>query len=91
MKYLYLLLFSVGLLAQSQKEIYLASTKAYQDKDYPTFLKLTEQLDSVRPSHPAYSYYLACAYALNNKEAEAIRQLKKCLLANVAIPFFCFT
>lgn len=87
MKYLYFLLFSVGLLAQSQKEIYQASTKAYSDKDYATFLKLTKQLDSLRPSHPTYTYNLACAYALNNKQNDAVRQLKKCLLANAAIPF----
>ena len=86
MKYLYFLLFSVGLLAQSQKEIYQASIKAYSDKDYTTFLKLTKQLDSLRPSHPTYSYNLACAFALNNKPDEAITQLKKCLLANATIP-----
>lgn len=80
-------MFSVGLLAQSQKEIYLATNKAYQDKDYSTFLKLTKKLDSLRPSHPTYSYNLACAYALNNKQNEAVIQLKKCLLANAAIPF----
>lgn len=87
MKYLYFLLFSVGLLAQSQKEIYQTSTKAYSDKDFTTFLKLTKQLDSLRPSHPTYTYNLACAYALNNKHEEAITQLKKCLLTNAAIPF----
>lgn len=87
MKYLYFLLFSFGLLAQSQKEIYQASTKAYQDKDYSNFLKLTKQLDSLRPSHPTYSYNLACAYALNNMREEAITQLKKCMLVNAAIPF----
>lgn len=87
MKYLYFLLFSVGLLAQSQKEIYLASTKAYQDKDFPTFLKLTKQLDSLRPSHPTYTYNLARAYALNNMIDNSIIQLKKCLLSNSNIPF----
>lgn len=87
MKYLYFLLFSVGLLAQSQKEIYLASTKAYQEKDYLTFLKLTKQLDSLRPSHPTYTYNLACAYALNNKHEESFAQLKESLLANSQVSF----
>ncbi len=87
MKHLYFLLFSVGLLAQSQKEIYQASTKAYSDKDYTTFLKLTKQLDSLRPSHPTYTYNLACAYALNNMIDNSIIQLKKCLLSNSNIPF----
>lgn len=87
MKYLYFLLFSVGLLAQSQKEIYQASTKAHSEKDYLTFLKLTNKLDSLRPSHPTYTYNLACAYALNNKIDNSIIQLKKCLLTNVNIPF----
>ncbi|SHI89998.1 hypothetical protein SAMN05444363_2007 [Flavobacterium terrae] len=87
MKHIYFLLFSFGLLAQSQKEIYLASTKAYENKDYATFLKLSNQLDSLRPSHPTFSYNLACAYALNNKLDKAVFKLKECLLANAGISF----
>ncbi len=87
MKHIYFLLFSIGLLAQSQKEIYLDSRKAYETKDYATFLKLSNQLDSLRPSHPTFSYNLACAYALNNKLDKAAIKLKECLLANATIPF----
>lgn len=85
--YFCLLLFSIGVVAQSQKEIYQASTKAYQEKDYVAFLKLTKQLDSIRPSHPTYTYNLACAYALNGKVEESIIMLKKCISMNSAVSF----
>jgi len=85
--YFCLLLFSIGVVAQSQKEIYQASTRAYQEKDYDVFLKLTKQLDSIRPSHPTYTYNLACAYALNGKVEESIIILKKCISMNSAVSF----
>lgn len=72
---------------QSLKEKYNLSTKAYQDKDFATFLKLTKELDSLRPSHPTYTYNLACAYALNGKTEASIATLKKCLLMNNLVAF----
>ena len=60
--------------SQTQKEVYQQSINAYKNNDYVTFLKLTQQLDSVRPFHPAYTYNLAAAFALNGKENEAIIQ-----------------
>ncbi|WP_136668175.1 hypothetical protein [Flavobacterium sp. H122] len=81
----YLITFSV--VAQSTKEIYNQSTKAYQEKDYGTFLKLTQKLDSIRPSHPAFTYNLACAYALNNQSDKAFEVLERCLLINNTISF----
>lgn len=72
---------------QSLKEKYNLSTKAYQDKDFATFLKLTKELDSLRPSHPTYTYNLACAYALNGKTEASIATLKKCLLMNNTVAF----
>jgi hypothetical protein len=73
--------------AQSQKEIYNQSVQAYQKKDFTEFLQLTQKLDSLRPSHPSYSYNLACAFALNGKNGEAISALEKCLLMNNKIDF----
>lgn len=80
-------LFTISILGQSTKEIYNQSTKAYQEKDFATFLKLTKQLDSIRPAHPTYTYNLACAYALNNKVDESIVVLKKCVLMNNTLDF----
>lgn len=83
-----LLLFTFGLsFSQSLKEKYNLSTKAYQDKDFATFLKLTKELDSIRPAHPTYTYNLACAYALNGKTEESIATLKKCILMNNSVAF----
>jgi len=83
---LLLFFFSVSF-GQSLKERYNQSTKAYQDKDFATFLKLTKELDSLRPSHPTYTYNLACAYALNGKTDESIATLKKCVLMNNSVAF----
>ncbi|WP_091477404.1 TPR end-of-group domain-containing protein [Flavobacterium swingsii] len=73
--------------AQSQKETYNQSVQAYQNKNFVQFLQLTQKLDSLRPSHPTYTYNLACAFALNGKTDEAISVLEKCLLMNNKIDF----
>lgn len=80
-------LFGFNGFSQSLKELYNKSILAYQNKNYTDFLVYTKQLDSLRPSHPTYSYNLACAYALNSKTDEAVSGLKKCLLMNNALPF----
>ncbi|UPT70375.1 MAG: hypothetical protein M0D53_14970 [Flavobacterium sp. JAD_PAG50586_2] len=73
--------------SQSQREVYNASTKAYENKDYEVFLKLTQKLDSMRPFHPTYTYNLASAYALNGKTAMALSTLRKLVLMNNTTPF----
>jgi len=73
--------------AQSQRELYNNSVKAYEAKDYATFLKLTKTLDSVRPFHPTFTYNLASAYALNGKTDEALNVLKKVVLMNNTTEF----
>lgn len=69
------------------KALYNQSVDAYKNKNYPLFLKLTKQLDSIRPSHPTFSYNLAAAYALNYKEKEAIAALKALIVMNNATAF----
>lgn len=71
---------------QTQKEMYNQSILAYQNKDFGKFLQLTQKLDNVRPSHPTYTYNLACALALNGK-IESVSVLEKCLLMNAKIDF----
>lgn len=73
--------------AQTQREIYNASIKAYEGKDYKTFLKLTRTLDSLRPLHPTYTYNLASANALNDNPEEALIALKKLVLMNNTTAF----
>lgn len=73
--------------AQSQREIYNTSVKAYEIKDYKTFLQLTKTLDSIRPFHPLYTYNLASAYALNGKINEANATLKRLVLMNNTTAF----
>lgn len=72
---------------QTQKEIYNQSIQAYQNKNFLQFLQLTQKLDIVRPSHPTYTFNLACAYALNGKTNEALSVLEKCILMNNTIAF----
>ncbi len=73
--------------SQTQKDVYQQSINAYKSKDYVTFLNLTQQLDSIRPFHPTYTYNLAAALALNGKEEEAISVLQKVVLMNQTTAF----
>lgn len=73
--------------SQTQKEVYQQSINAYKSKDYTTFLELTQQLDSIRPFHPTYTYNLAAALALNGKEKEANMVLQKVVLMNHTTAF----
>lgn len=85
---IFFFLFFVTFSSQSQvKALYNQSMDAYKSKDYPLFLKLTKQLDSIRPSHPTFSYNLAAAYALNKKEKEAITALKALIVMNSETAF----
>ncbi|ESU28246.1 hypothetical protein FLJC2902T_15930 [Flavobacterium limnosediminis JC2902] len=80
-------LFSVVCFPQSQRELYKESTEAYKNKNYVQFLKITQKLDSLRPSHPTYTYNLAAAYALNNESEKAITVLEKLVLLNNKVDF----
>ncbi|MCF6131898.1 TPR end-of-group domain-containing protein [Flavobacterium wongokense] len=84
---LVILMVNVFGFAQSQRELYNASIKAYESKDYKSFLKLTTTLDSLRPFHPTYTYNLASANALNNNPEEAFTALKKLVLMNNTADF----
>jgi hypothetical protein len=68
--------------AQTQLKMYNASVRAYENKDYKSFLKITKGLDSLRPFHPTYTYNLASAYALNDNPEEALTTLTKLVLMN---------
>ena len=75
-------LISVGSLAQNEPEkdgryYEAAARKAYQDKDYPTFLEDMKLAAQLRPNHPRLMYNLAVAYALNGQRAEALASLAK--------------
>lgn len=80
-------LISVLVSAQSQRELYNNSVKAYEAKDYALFLKLTKTLDSIRPFHPTFTYNLAAAYALTGKSDESLAVLKKVVLMNNTTEF----
>lgn len=84
---LLLLLTSTLVSAQSQREMYNNSVKAYEAKDYVTFLKLTKTLDSIRPFHPTFTYNLASAYALNGKADASVAVLKRLVLMNNTTEF----
>ena len=73
--------------AQSQRDLYNNSIKAYEAKNYSEFLQLTKQLDSIRPMHPTFTYNLAIAYALQQQTDKAVLQLKKAILMNAKTAF----
>ncbi|MES2746824.1 MAG: hypothetical protein V4648_00505 [Bacteroidota bacterium] len=83
-----ILFFVTSLFGYSQiKALYNQSVEAYKSKDYPLFLKLNKQMDSIRPSHPTVSYNLAAAYSLNKMHAEAIAALQRLIVMNNATAF----
>jgi tetratricopeptide (TPR) repeat protein len=51
--------------------------KAYQARDYPTFLENMKVAAQLRPNHPRVTYNLAIAYALNGQRNEALSWLDK--------------
>ncbi|MGB0930188.1 MAG: TPR end-of-group domain-containing protein [Chitinophagales bacterium] len=61
-------------------ELYQVATKAYEEKDFKTFLQHCQSMDSIRDNHPTILYNLACAYSLNQNEAKAVQTLEKLLL-----------
>ena len=80
-KLLVLLLLSSSVLSgQTLNEMHARSIKAYKRDDFKLFLEWTKRLDSIRPSHPSYTYNLAAAYALNQQPERAIAMLKKSIL-----------
>ncbi|MEO5776599.1 MAG: hypothetical protein ABIQ27_06820 [Flavobacterium sp.] len=92
MKHWYIILIVLMLnssltIAQTQREIYNSSVKAYESKDYKTFLQLTQKLDSLRPFHPNYTYNLASAFALNGNTEKALTTLQKLVMMNNTTAF----
>jgi hypothetical protein len=51
--------------------------KAYQEKNYASFLANMQIAADMRVNHPRLMYNLAAAYALNNKPNEALALLKR--------------
>lgn len=80
-------MFSIVCFSQSQRELYNKSTEAYKNKEHALFLKITQKLDSLRPSHPTYTYNLAVAYAMSNEKDKAISVLEKLVLMNNTVDF----
>ncbi|MGC4039903.1 MAG: hypothetical protein QM710_03670 [Flavobacterium sp.] len=78
---------TLSLAQQLDKKIYAESIKAYEAKDYQTFLSLNKLLDSLRPFHPTYLYNLAAAHTLNDNREEALLTLRKLVLMNNTIAF----
>ncbi|MDP5198747.1 hypothetical protein [Flavobacterium sp. DG2-3] len=88
LKLKFYILLLIGTLGFAQnKALYDKSIEAYKNKDYVLFLRLAKQLDSIRPMHPAFTYNLASAYALNGKKEEALSVLKNMVLANNTVSF----
>src|SRR4051794_7698859 len=77
----FLLLVSTTIPAQSDQKDgrYYESLarKAYQEKNYQSFLENMKLAAELRPNHPRLMYNLAIAYALNTKPDEAISLLRR--------------
>lgn len=70
------LFLSSSLSAQSTAgEYYQSANKAFEEKDYPTFLAHLEKANELRPNHRTILYNLALAYTFNEEFEKAIEIL----------------
>ena len=60
--------------------------KAYQEKNYASFLENVKLAADLRPNHPRLMYNLAGAYALNGKQNEAIALLRRMAEMDLIFP-----
>ena len=60
--------------------------KAYQEKNYASFLENVKLATDLRPNHPRLMYNLASAYALNGKQNEAIALLRRMAEMDLIFP-----
>jgi hypothetical protein len=60
--------------------------KAYQEKDYASFLENMKMAVEMRPNHPRLMYNLAAAYALTGHQDEALQWLTKMTLMGLVFP-----
>jgi hypothetical protein len=60
--------------------------KAYQEKNYQSFLENMQQANQLRPNHPRLMYNLAVAQALNGNANESIGWLRKTAAMGLVFP-----
>jgi hypothetical protein len=79
--------FSVAQSVQKDGRYYESlARKAYQEKNYSSFLENMKLAVELRPNHPRLMYNLAVAYALNGKPNEAIALLRKEAAMGLVLP-----
>lgn len=77
-------LFNMSVIAQANRSesftlLNRQAAKAYQEKDYKTWLDLCKKLYALRPNSPFINYNLACAQAMNGNPEEAYKLLDRCI------------
>lgn len=60
--------------------------KAYQEKDYASFLKNMKEAVELRPNHPRLMFNLAAAYALTGSGSEALQWLDRMTEMGLVFP-----
>jgi hypothetical protein len=79
--FIFALLFTTLAFAQSDQKDgrYYESLarKAYQEKNYSSFLENMKLASELRPNHPRLMYNLAVAFALNDKPTDAVGWLRR--------------
>ena len=86
---LLLIICCVALAQTDQKDSRYYETlarKAYQEKNYNSFLANMQMAAELRVNHPRLMYNLAAAYALNSKPTEALSLLKRATDMGLVLP-----
>jgi sugar lactone lactonase YvrE len=71
------LFYSTITFGQTIRELYQQGLKAYDEKNYQTFLEKMNSIDSMRPNYPPVVYNMAAGYALTNNVDQSIESLRK--------------
>ncbi len=72
-----ILIGSLSLRAQNYQSVFKEAVTAYNNEQYSEMLTLVKEANTMRANHQTIMYYLALAYALNNKSDSANFWLQK--------------
>ena len=75
--FLLMLLSATAAVSEDVIALYTKGQEAWNKKDFPLFLKLTEQLLEAAPGHSGVQFQYARALAANNKLEEALQTLQR--------------
>ncbi len=72
---------------KSLRQLLDESNRAYEKRDFKTYLGVLREFNERRPNYPSVVYKLAGAYALNKRKTRSIQTLQQLLLMDATVDF----